>query len=129
MNQTICEWWQQYMEYCQWVKGTTKQTLIYYRTAWRTWGHMLEAPITPQQINNIIIAMRKSGRLSDVTINTYLQILKLRPGEYQRDSVTSGDTVYINVDCIVRVTPGTWDQWWSDCARRWKRLYATQGRF
>jgi hypothetical protein len=24
MNQTICEWWQQYMEYCQWVKGSTK---------------------------------------------------------------------------------------------------------
>jgi hypothetical protein len=40
-----------------------------------------------------------------------MQILKLRPGEYQRDSVTSGDTVYINVDYVVPVTPGTWDEW------------------
>jgi hypothetical protein len=40
-----------------------------------------------------------------------MQILKLRPAEYQRDSVTREDTVYINVDCIVRVTPGTWDEW------------------
>jgi integrase/recombinase XerD len=64
------------MEYCQWVKGTTKRTLIYYNTAWKAWGSLLEAPITPQQINNIIIAMRKSGRLSDVTINTYLRGLR-----------------------------------------------------
>jgi hypothetical protein len=40
-----------------------------------------------------------------------MQILKLRPGEYQRDSATSGDTIYINVDFIERVVPGCWDQW------------------
>ena len=40
-----------------------------------------------------------------------MQILKLRPGEYQRDSVAKGDALYINLDYIARVTPGAWDEW------------------
>jgi hypothetical protein len=40
-----------------------------------------------------------------------MQVFKLREGEYQRDSRTRRDTVYINLDCIVRTTPGSWDQW------------------
>jgi hypothetical protein len=40
-----------------------------------------------------------------------MQIFKLRPGEYQRDSGTRRDTVYINLDYVVRIIPGSWDQW------------------
>jgi site-specific recombinase XerD len=75
-NPTICTWWQQYMEHCQWVKGATKGTLIWYNTAWKMWGSMLQAPITPQQISAVFIAMRKSGRLSGISINTYLRALR-----------------------------------------------------
>ena len=54
----------------------------------------------------------RSSRNREVVLEKdTMQILKLRPGECQRDSVTSGDTVYINVDCIVRVIPGSWDEW------------------
>jgi hypothetical protein len=40
-----------------------------------------------------------------------MKIFKLRPGEYQRDSGTRRDTVYISLDYFVRITPGSWDKW------------------
>jgi site-specific recombinase XerC len=48
----------------------------WYDTAWKAWGEHLSAPITPQQISAAIIAMRKSGRLTEVSINTYLRALR-----------------------------------------------------
>lgn len=40
-----------------------------------------------------------------------MQVFKLRRGEYQRDSGEKGDTLFINLDYVARVTPGAWDEW------------------
>jgi hypothetical protein len=40
-----------------------------------------------------------------------MSVFTLRRGEYQRDSGEKGDTLYINLDYVARVTPGAWDEW------------------
>jgi hypothetical protein len=35
MDLMVCEWWQKYMEYCQWAKGVTPGSLKCYDTAWK----------------------------------------------------------------------------------------------
>ena len=75
-NQTVCDWWQKYMECCRWEKGLTKGSLKWYDASWKVWGRYLSAPVTPQQVSAAIIAMRKSGRFTEVSINTYLRALR-----------------------------------------------------
>jgi hypothetical protein len=73
---TLNAWWSKYLDTSKWEKGLQGKTLRTYNDAWKVWGPYLSAPVTPQQISDAIIGMRKSGRFTDISVNSYLRTLR-----------------------------------------------------